>query len=155
MALRKVVELAFKAAASVPPCLRGEVLRPIRLTVSVCIVLLSACSAPPSDLVLVSYDTVRRDHLPVYGYARDTAPALAAVAKRATVFWNAFAQHTQTDPSHTSMFTGLYSREHGNQMNGHRLAAGHTTLAEILRARGFQTAAFVSGMPMQAAVTGQ
>jgi arylsulfatase A-like enzyme len=121
----------------------------------VCIVLLSACSAPPSDLVFVSYDTVRRDHLPVYGYARDTAPALAAVAKRATVFWNAFAQHTQTDPSHTSMFTGLYSREHGNQMNGHRLAAGHTTLAEILRARGFQTAAFVSGMPMQAAVTGQ
>jgi len=54
MALRKVVELA------------------------VCIVLLSACSAPPSDLVFVSYDTVRRDHLPVYGYARDTAPALAA-----------------------------------------------------------------------------
>ena len=126
----------------------------LRLSVAACVFLLSACSAPPTDLVFVSYDTVRRDHLPTYGYARDTAPAMAAVAKRATTFWNAFAQHTQTDPSHTSMFTGLYPSEHGNRVNGHRLAASGTTLAEILRARGFQTAAFVSGLPMQAAATG-
>jgi arylsulfatase A-like enzyme len=52
------------------------------------------------------------------------------------------------------MFTGLYPHEHGNQMNGHRLAADRVTLAQILRSAGFQTAAFVSGLPMQAEVTG-
>src|SRR5262245_30895152 len=126
----------------------------LALTVGIGVALLGACTSPPSDLVFVSYDTVRRDHLPTYGYARDTAPAMAAVAARATVFSNAFAQHTQTNPSHTSMFTALYPHEHGSQTNGRRLAVGRTTLAEILRAHGFQTAAFVSGIPMQAAASG-
>jgi arylsulfatase A-like enzyme len=127
----------------------------LRMAVALCFAVVSACTAPPpTDLVLVSYDTVRRDHLPTYGYARDTAPAMAEVAQRATVFWNAFSQHTQTGPSHTSMFTGLYPREHGTQVNGQRLTAGGSTLAEILRAHGFQTAAFVSGAPMQGVAAG-
>ena len=119
-----------------------------------CLLLLGCTSSPPRDLVFVSYDTVRRDHLPTYGYERDTAPALASLEKSAAVFWNAFSQHTQTDPSHTSMFTGVYPHEHGSQINGHRLAEGRVTLAEILRKAGFQTAAFVSGLPMQAKATG-
>lgn len=111
-------------------------------------------SAEPRNLVFISLDTVRRDHLPTYGYARDTAPAVDALARRGVVFWNAFAQHTQTDPSHTSMFTGVYPHVHGNQMNGHRLAPQWVTLAQVLQRAGFDTGAFVSGLPMDGDVTG-
>jgi arylsulfatase A-like enzyme len=108
----------------------------------------------PANLVIVSLDTVRRDHLPTYGYGRYTAPALAAFAERAVVFENAFAQDTNTNPSHASMLTGLYPHAHGNVKNGSILADGVATLAQIVRDAGFDTAAFVTGATMVADATG-
>jgi arylsulfatase A-like enzyme len=105
------------------------------------------------DLLFVSLDTVRRDHLPTYGYERDTAPRIDALAKRSVVFDNAFAQHVNTHPSHASMFTGLYPHVHGSMVNGQILRPGPRTLAQILHEAGFRTAAFVSGATMLA-VTG-
>jgi arylsulfatase len=105
----------------------------------------------PDRLVFISLDTVRRDHLPTYGYARDTAPGIDALAQHSIVFENAFAQQTNTSPSHASMFTGLYPHVHGSRFNGHRLPADRITLAQILVRAGFRTAAFVSGVTMHAA----
>ncbi len=111
-------------------------------------------SETPRGLVVVSLDTVRRDHLPTYGYARATAPRLDALAHESVVFDNAFAQHTNTGPSHASMFTGLYPHVHGSVFNGSRLAEGHLTLAQLLARTGFRTAAFVSAAPMRSGITG-
>jgi arylsulfatase len=108
----------------------------------------------PSTLVLVSFDTLRRDHLPVYGYERDTAPTLSAFAERALVFDRAYAQDTNTNPSHTTMLTGLYPHTHGNLQNGALLRSGVPTLAEILRDAGFATGAFVSSTSMLDATSG-
>ncbi len=119
-------------------------------------VALGACGGErrPLDLVFVSIDTLRRDHTSAYGYARDTTPALAALAGRSALFDDAYAQETNTDPSHASMFTGLYPHVHGSTHNGVVLRPGVTTLAEILRGAGFRTAGFVSGAAMAARITG-
>jgi arylsulfatase A-like enzyme len=111
-------------------------------------------SGSPDRLVLISLDTVRRDHLPTYGYARLTAPRIDALSRRTVVFENAFAQQTNTNPSHASMFTGLYPHVHGSRFNGVRLARGRVTLAQILRRSGFRTAGFVSGVTMRAETSG-
>jgi len=112
----------------------------------------TACAppAPPRDLVLVSLDTVRADHLDAYGYARPTAPRLAELARGAWLFRNAYAQDANTGPSHATLFTGLYPPQHGAVDNNVRLPAGPTTLAEVLRTDGWATGAFVSGWPLRA-----
>lgn len=125
-----------------------------RLTaVPLAVVLLAGCAPEPRNLVLVSLDTVRRDHLPTYGYPRPTAPTIEALARRGVVFTNAFSQEVNTAPSHASMFTGLYPHQHGCVSNAHPLDPEPVTLAERLRAAGFRTGGFVSGVPMNAALS--
>jgi arylsulfatase A-like enzyme len=102
-------------------------------------------TAPTPNVVLLSLDTTRRDHLPFYGYPRDTAPRMAELAARGVVFEDAVAVHTNTAPAHASMLTGLYPMQHGIERNGQRLRDDATTLAEILADRGYATAAFISG----------
>jgi len=127
------------------------------LLVPVLFSLLAACGGPeprPRNLLLVTLDTTRADHLTPYGYDRPTSPALAALAEDAIVFDHAFAQETNTNPSHASMFTGLYPHHHGNRENGQVLAPERLTLARILHAAGFRTAAFISGFTMTSRATG-
>ncbi len=113
-------------------------------------VALLACERPaPRGLVLITLDTVRRDHLGFGRYAKATSPTLDELAGRSVVFTNAFAQQTNTGPSHASMLTGLYPPFHGVQQNGDLLPADKPTLAEVLRRRGFKTAAFVSGVTLE------
>jgi arylsulfatase A-like enzyme len=110
--------------------------------------------APVNNLVFVSWDTVRRDHLPTYGYQRETAPKLDRFAREGIIFDNAATADCTTNPSHTSMFTGTYPHLHGNFKNKHVLAVGQKTLAAILREHGVRTVAFISGSTMRAEVTG-
>lgn len=106
------------------------------------------CSEPSrpaaKNLVVLTLDTVRQDHLSVHAYERPTTPSLEAFAERSVVFSNAFTQETNTNPSHASMFTGQYPHEHGNRVNGDILEGSVPTLAEILRHAGFSTGGFVS-----------
>ncbi len=103
-------------------------------------------SKPPDwNLVLLSIDTLRRDHLSFYGYERDTAPNLAALAREGVVFDDALAAFSATAPSHASMLTGLYPDAHGIRSNGRTLDPRVRTLQEILRDRGYHTAGFISG----------
>jgi arylsulfatase A-like enzyme len=104
--------------------------------------------ASRSSVVLISIDTLRRDHLTFYGYDRPTSPRLAELARRGVVFDQSITPHVLTAPAHASMLTGLYSPEHGVLDNRNPLAAGVATLPEILRSSGYETAAFVSGFAM-------
>jgi arylsulfatase A-like enzyme len=94
---------------------------------------------------LISVDTLRADHLELYGYERRTMPELTAWAKReAVVFERAVAQAPWTLPSHVSMLTGLDALAHG--VNYHRPAPeGLLLLPEILYARGYRTLAVTGG----------
>ncbi len=124
------------------------------------LLLLSCTPSPPQHaagphLVLISLDTVRADHLGVYGYDRPTSPRIDTFAETADVFESAIAAAPWTLPSHAAMFTGLLPAEHGAvtdtplELGGDggdalALADAHTTLAESLAAAGYQTAGFVA-----------
>src|SRR3989344_4435924 len=64
------------------------------------------------NVILVLLDTLGTNHLPCYGYERDTAPILCAFAKENVMFQNAYSNATWTLPSHVSAFTGLYPETH-------------------------------------------
>lgn len=98
----------------------------------------------PSNVILLSIDTLRRDHLPFYGYERNTAPNLQRLSDEGVTFHNAVSAHTNTAPSHATMLTGLYAETHGILTNGGSLRDDVPTLPEILRKHGYQAAAFVS-----------
>jgi arylsulfatase A-like enzyme len=100
----------------------------------------AAAENSPNVLLLV-LDTVRALRLSLYGYERETSPALERWARSSTVFEQALATSSWTLPSHAGMFTGRYPHE----MNaGFRTALDHRwpTLAEVLAGQGYQTAGF-------------
>ncbi len=108
-------------------------------------------STPPADaakgpnIVLVVLDTVRADHLSIYGYPKPTAPNLAAFAREATVYRRAIAAGDVSLPSHASLFTGLYANRHGahnvlpEYPVGRPLEDDAVTIAELLASRGYRT----------------
>ena len=95
------------------------------------------------NVVLITIDTLRADRLGCYGNRVVQTPALDALAADAVVFTNAFSQAPYTTPSHCSIMTSTYPRRHG-ALNGSAMTATVPTLAEILRANGYKTGAFVS-----------
>ncbi len=97
----------------------------------------------PPNLLLITLDTTRKDHLNSYGYDRDTSPAMDAVAKDGVVFEQVFTVATNSAPSHATMFTGLYPFEHGLVDNGRKLNHKFLTLAEFLQAHNYDTAAYI------------
>lgn len=96
------------------------------------------------DLVLITIDTVRADHLELYGYERVTAPNLTQLGRSGIVFEHAVAQAPWTLPSMASIHTGLPPSGHGAIDNASPIGDAHATLAEILRANGYRTQAVVS-----------
>jgi len=119
-----------------------------------------AAAAPSTrpPVILVVMDTARLDHLSVYGYRRDTTPALVAFAAGAEVFDNAVSTSSWTLPAHASLFTGLYPLRHGAdrphwletgdgagvERPGLPLTPDHLTLAEWLGQNRYDTGAVAS-----------
>jgi arylsulfatase A-like enzyme/tetratricopeptide (TPR) repeat protein len=105
-------------------------------------------SVPP-DVVLVTIDTLRADHLGCYGYDKPTSPHLDALAAEGLRYDQCQAPAPITLPSHASILTGQLPSEHGVRNNGtYRLPDEASTLAEALRAHGYRTGAFVSALPV-------
>jgi arylsulfatase A-like enzyme len=99
----------------------------------------------PRNLLLISLDTLRADHLGCYGYVRPTSPFLDRLATQGVLFENAYATAPWTLPSHASLFTGLYPSQHGVMNEDTAMPEDVLTLAEALSQRGFATRAVVSG----------
>jgi arylsulfatase A-like enzyme len=118
------------------------------------------------NVLLVTLDTTRADHLGVYGYARPTSPHLDALAREGAWWERAYTTATWTLPAHASLFTGKYPRTHGaqydaqgpltlgdviagpadfRQLRARGLAPDEATLAALLGAAGYRTGAVVAG----------
>jgi arylsulfatase A-like enzyme len=119
-----------------------------------CLVLISffcldcrrAAEPPPGskyNLLLISIDTLRADHLKCYGYKQDTSPHLDRLAKEGVLFENLTSASSWTVPSHMSMFTSLYPSAHGVQTIRDHLGESVPTLARCLAQNGYLTQAFV------------
>jgi arylsulfatase A-like enzyme len=112
---------------------------------------------PPTalpDIVLITLDTTRADHLATYGYFRHTAPRLEALAEQSIVFERLVVPMATTLPTHTSLLTGVYPTEHGILANieheGRRFVPTDSlrTVTTWLADRGYRTGAFVSSAPL-------
>ena len=105
-------------------------------------------SAPhlrPLNLVVVTIDTVRPDHLHCYGYSKIETPNIDGIARNGVLFEKAVTQTPLTPPSHASIFTGLNPPSHHvRNTGGFVLPSSTTTLATILQQQGWDTAAFIS-----------
>ncbi|MCB9672506.1 MAG: sulfatase-like hydrolase/transferase [Alphaproteobacteria bacterium] len=105
--------------------------------------------APPShpDVVLVTLDTTRADRLAPYGFSMARTPNLSDMARDGTLFEHHYTTAPITLPAHISVMTGLVPPRHGVRDNGvYALPDQATTLAEMLKAQGYATGAFVSAM---------
>ncbi len=90
------------------------------------------------NLLLIVVDTLRADHLSLYGYGRETSPNLDRLASESLVFERASSQSSWTMPAVASLLTGLYPPEHGVDEQQH-LEPQFRTLPEILQENGFTT----------------
>ena len=98
----------------------------------------------PVNVLLVSIDTLRPDHLGAYGDPAAQTPIIDALARRGVRFTNASTVTPLTLPAHTSLLTGTFPAWHGVRDNGgFYVSDDQTTLAEVLKARGYRTGGFV------------
>jgi arylsulfatase len=122
----------------------------------------SSSDSGPRNLVLVTVDTLRADHLGCYGYFRDTSPNLDRLARQSIVFDACFAPVSRTTPSHLSLMTSVYPLEHGiadNFVNrstvkemramAFRGSDRLSTIASHLSELGYRTSGFVSATPVK------
>jgi arylsulfatase A-like enzyme len=98
----------------------------------------------PQGIILIWADTLRSDHLEVYGYGRPTAPTIRRLAAEGTLFRNAVSQATWTKVATPSLMTSLYPTSHGVRGVPDRIPASATTIAEVLRNAGYATLSFAS-----------
>ena len=146
-----------------PDCAPPRITAAPLVAVGIVALVLASCVARPSrpgDVVLIVLDTVRADHLSLYGYPRSTTPHLVAFARDAITYTNAISPATWTVPAHGSLFTGRWPSFHGAE----RVASTRNlatplnpeipTVAELLRAAGFRTAAFVANTAYVAPILG-
>ncbi len=115
-----------------------------------------AAAAPPSpvaadkpNILLITIDTLRPDHLGCYGDKAVQTPAIDALAARGGLFTRAFAHTPSTLPSHASILLGRTPNGHGVHDNSNFIVRGNLdSLAAWLKARGYATAAFVGAFPL-------
>ncbi len=97
------------------------------------------------NVVLITLDTTRADHLGCYGGTAARTPALDALAREGVLFEQAAASTPLTLPAHSTIMTGMYPTYHGVRVNGNTaLGDEQTTLAEVLAGQGYRCAAFVA-----------
>ena len=90
----------------------------------------------PPNVIVISLDTLRADHMGAYGYHRDTTPFLDELAKECLVYDNARTTWTWTLIAHMSLLTGFYPAQHKVWSTGSALAEGPWTLATRLKTAG-------------------
>ena len=96
------------------------------------------------NVVLITLDTTRADHLGCYGATQARTPNLDALARSGVLFAQAAATAPLTQPAHSSIMTGMYPTHHGVRVNGSSALSGEQkTLAEALAERGYATGAFI------------
>src|SRR5437667_6348897 len=114
--------------------------------------MLSRRGADRLNLLLITIDTLRADHVGAYGATTGATPVLDALASRGVRFDQVQTAAPLTAPSHATILTGQYPPSHGVRGNVvFTLGATYPTLATRLKARGYRTAAFVGAYPVAAA----
>lgn len=107
-----------------------------------------AAPSQSPNILLVSVDTVRADHLSCLGYPRPITPNIDKLAERGALFERAYSTSSWTKPAHASLFTGLYPQVHGAMGHDEALLPEFSTLPEMLREAGYATMGVISAPPL-------
>jgi arylsulfatase A-like enzyme len=118
--------------------------RSIILVLTVIAALLACARQPELNVILITIDTLRADHLSCYGYPKETSPNIDAFAREGAMFEKVACQSSQTLPSHAAIMIGTNPRTNKTISHESPVDPNVTTLSEILRDHGYRTAAFVS-----------
>ncbi|HKA15529.1 MAG TPA: sulfatase [Myxococcota bacterium] len=146
-------------------------LRAIAIAAAVALACSAESGSPPAsaarpNVVVITIDTLRPDHLDLYGYARETAPFLRSLGAKSVVFRNAYSSSSWTAPATASLFTSLYPNQHGvmrgfvwersriskeQEQGGAKIAmntlpADVPTLGEVFHAAGYRTFALTANI---------
>ena len=109
------------------------------------IYLLSLPYLDKPNIIIISLDTCRSDHLSCYGFAQKITPTIDIIAQDGILFQHAYTPYPMTLPAHSSLFTGLYPPGHHVLDNfSYQLGADNLTLAEIMRDNQYATGAIIS-----------
>jgi arylsulfatase A-like enzyme len=115
----------------------------------------AALSAPSQpNVVIISIDTLRADHLGMYGHAHDTSPNLDDLAADSLVFDDMLTEIPLTSPAMCAMMTSLYPRMTGATRNGLRLPDEVTTTAQLFQAAGYETMCVTSNWTLKDKLSG-
>ncbi len=106
------------------------------------------------NILLVTIDTLRADHVGCYGYESGSTPTLDAIADSGCLFEDAVSNAVVTGPSHMTILSGLLPSQHGSMRNGIKFPSTLPNLAYVLSTQGYRTAAFVSGWTLNDAMSG-
>ena len=109
---------------------------------------LQALRSEVQNVILISIDTLRADHLACYGHEFVQSPNIDVLAEEGILFEQHINAASTTLASHTSMFTGTYPHSHGVARNKQRVGDANLMLTEVLKAAGFVTAGFIGAFPM-------
>jgi arylsulfatase A-like enzyme len=112
------------------------------------LIFLQSCAQPTAheNVIFITVDTLRADHLGCYGYPRQTSPAIDELAKTSIVFDRCVSQATSTMASHASMFTSLYPPSHGVATNAAALSPDIPSLIRVFADNGYYTGAIISSI---------
>jgi arylsulfatase A-like enzyme len=114
---------------------------------------LSAAPHPPRRVFFITVDTLRADHMSLYGYPRATAPGLQRLAATGVTFDRAITQWPKTGSSFAAMFTGLYPHTTGlTHKAALRIPVPYLTLPEFFKEQGYQTVGVVSNAVLAASL---
>jgi arylsulfatase A-like enzyme/Flp pilus assembly protein TadD len=102
----------------------------------------------PRNVIVVTIDTLRADHVGAYGYAAARTPVFDSLARAGTRYERAYATAPITLTSHASLMTGRYPPGHGARDNGMRIDLTTPTIADAFSRAGFATGAFVAAFPL-------
>ncbi len=103
----------------------------------------------PTNVIIISVDTLRADHLSCYGYPRRLTPVIDTLAKDGIRFSRSFTVTPLTAPSLSSMLTSLPPHKNGTKKNGLGIFKYIRTLPYYLKKRGYHSAAFISNWPLR------
>jgi arylsulfatase A-like enzyme/Tfp pilus assembly protein PilF len=125
----------------------GGIHRIRTIAIASLIALCSCKRSPRPNVLIITIDTTRADHLGCYGFALARTPSIDKLATESVRFTDAISSAPITMPSHSSIMTGLFPPAHGVRDNGaYALGENAVTLAERLRDAGYTTHAFVSAL---------
>ena len=106
------------------------------------------------NVLIISIDTLRADHVSAYGYSRSTTPNLDALIEGGVRFDRARTIEPLTGPALVSMLTSLHPQDHGASRNGLRMRTGLASLPKALQAHGYQSVAYIGNWTLRDKLSG-